>query len=271
LSGRLWRSYVGRPGGERLVRRGGEGGVPVVVVHGDMESSAAVADLAFELARSRSVIALDVAGCGDSAALDGKPTIEAYAADLAAVCAAAGLRTFDLYGVGIGGTLALTLAKGHGAAVRRIVLDRPWAPGADERDDLIANYAPPIAARWDGTHFLTAWHMLRDRALFWPWYRRTREAIRWVDPPFDPDALQRDLVELLKRPASYGDYCRAALAADPTVQVGSVSNPILVAALRNDRLASHADRFAGPNVRRADSQTDPADRARSITNFLDQP
>jgi hypothetical protein len=61
----------------------------------------------------------------------------------------------------------------------------------DERADLIANYAPPIAPVWDGSHLLGLWHQVRDREMFFPWYRRTRAAIRNIDPAIDPERLTK--------------------------------------------------------------------------------
>lgn len=268
MRGRQWRGYVSQRGGQRLVRcGGGASGRPLVLLHGDMESSATLEDLARGLSRDRSVYALDIAGCADSDPLEDGASLADYVRDASGVCSALGLTEFDVYGRGLGATLALAMARSD-SKVKRLVLDQPWAPSAEERVDLLAQYAPALSARWDGTHFLTAWSMLRDRALFWPWYRRTRDAIRWVEPDFDPNDLQRDLVELLKRPQTYGDYCRAMLASDVAGLTPGLTQSCLVLVRTGDRLATHADRLALAHAERRARPSRPSELVDVVADFL---
>src|SRR5262249_36416650 len=59
---------------------------------------------------------------------------------------------------------------------------------------------------------LRAWHHLRDQELWWPWFDRSREAIKTTEPRIDPTDLTRRVREILKQPASYTAAWRAALA-----------------------------------------------------------
>jgi len=248
-----WRDYAEIDGGQRLVRRGGQGpGRPLVLLHGEMGSSRTVLPVVEALGATRPYVAMDIAGNAESDALPPQQLLSAYAADVGTVLEASGIETYDIYGDGVGGALALALAARDGARVGRVVLDQPVFAAAAERADLIAHYAPGLEASWDGAHWLTAWHMLRDRAFFWPWYRRTQEAIRWRDPDIEPAALQLRLLDWLKGRATYGDYVRACLSAEATDFAG-VTQPVLVCDAGGDALAAHAERLAGilPQATRA--------------------
>ncbi len=265
-----WRSYAGTGEGQRLVRRGGGGaGRPIVMLHGDMSSSRMVLPLAEALGKTRPFVALDIAGNAESDPLAVGVTLKDYASDVSAVIASAGIVSYDVYGESLGAALALELALQDGEKVNRVILDRPVFPVAEERADLLAHYAPLIAAQWDGTHWLTAWHMLRDRAFFWPWYQRTREAIRWADPEIDPARLQTQLLDWLKGRATYGDYVRACVGADAG-SFGDVSQPVLVTVMAGDRLESHADRIAAvlPNIVRHEIAENGPPLAPALAEYL---
>lgn len=242
----LYRSFVAVDGGQRLVRRGGpDQGRPLVLLHGGMRTSAVIADRMTAFAASRPVIAIDIAGNGDSDPLsqDGA-SLDTFADDVLTVLAACGVNDFDLYGETGGACLGAAIAVKAGNQVGKLILDRPECPDDKIKNDLIANIAPPIEATWDGTHFLTAWHMLRDSALFWPWYNRTRDGVRDIEPDVEPVALQARLVAWLKGRLTYGDYVRATLSADTESVLHSVSQPAMVVGTSGDQLEAHARKTA---------------------------
>ena len=177
---------------------------------------------------------------------------------------------YDGCGGGAGAALALEVARTD-ERVRKVVLSRPMCPDESERDDYIEHYAPAIEARWDGTHFLTAWHMLRDRAFFWPWYRRTREAIRRIEPQVDPNRLQLRLTEWLKGRLTYGDYVRACLAVEPAAY-GAVKQPVLIMTTPGDRLEADATRLAACVDQAVQKPRGGlAETAQTMRAFLDAP
>jgi len=264
-----WRSYASVSGGQRLIRQGGRSGRPLVYLHGDMSSSRIVLPAA--QASDRRFVALDVAGNAESDALpDGGAALGAYAVDVREVLERLGMDEYDVCGGGAGAALALELARTD-TRVGKVVLSRPMCPDESERDDYLEHYAPAIEARWDGTHFLTAWHMLRDRAFFWPWYRRTREAIRRIEPQVDPNRLQLRLTEWLKGRLTYGDYVRACLAVEPAAY-GAVKQPVLIMTTPGDRLEDDAARLAAcvdQAVRKPRGGL--AETAQTMRAFLDAP
>ncbi len=265
-----WRDYADVGGGQRLVRRGGSGaGRPIVLLHGDMSSSRTVLPLAEALGNGRPFVAIDVAGNAESDPLAAVGDLSAYAADVSAALSVVGTDDYDVYGESLGAALALALAARDGARVKKVVLDQPIFPAVSSQADLLAHYAPPVEPAWDGTHWLTAWHMLRDRAFFWPWYDRRREAIRWSEPDIDPDRLQQRLLDWLKAPVTYGDYVRACLRIAPST-LGRVSQPVLIASLGGDLLDDHVDRLAAAlsHVKCVKTTGEGASRAATMADFL---
>jgi pimeloyl-ACP methyl ester carboxylesterase len=267
----LSRSYVGPPGGQRLVRRGGpDTGRPLVLLHGGMRTSALLVSATNALAAQRPVLALDIPGNGDSDPWPSPhPNLEAFAEDARAVIQRCGVDEFDLYGESIGATLALVIARQAGSSVGRVIMDRPEFPDADLRAELLDRVAPAIEARWDGSHLLTAWHMLRDGALFWPWYQRTIQGVRDLEPEIEAVALQRRLLAWLKGRLTYPDYIHAGLGVDPAELVAAVAQPTLVIGTRGDILEQHAKRAAaGLPAGRAISNQHLAPPISMINRFL---
>jgi 3-oxoadipate enol-lactonase/4-carboxymuconolactone decarboxylase len=74
------------------------------------------------LSAEHSVVALDLPGHGRSGGLDGLPTVEAYAACVAAFARATRLRPFILVGRSMGGAIGLVLAARHPELVSGLVL-----------------------------------------------------------------------------------------------------------------------------------------------------
>lgn len=244
----LTRSYVevgvDGNGGQRLVRRIESGaGKPVVLLHGARGTSASLLDQAKAINGTcgRPVVVVDIAGNGDSdPLLKSDASLTDYAKDVCAVVAACGVTDFDVYGEGIGALLALEVACLDENAECKLILDRPEIPEPGMREDLLAHAAPPIEARWDGTHFLTAWHMLRDAALFWPWYQHTPNSVRNIEPDIEPVALQARMLAWLKGRTSYGGYMRAAYAADSEALLTESKYQTLIIGTEDDVLESHA-------------------------------
>ena len=104
-------------------------GPPVLLLHGYPQTHAMWHRVAPELARTRTVVAADLRGYGDSSKPPSDDTHAAYskramAADMVAVMRALGHARFDLVGHDRGGRVSHRLAADHPDAVRRVaVLD----------------------------------------------------------------------------------------------------------------------------------------------------
>jgi pimeloyl-ACP methyl ester carboxylesterase len=273
VAGEIWRDYVDTRYGQLLVRRAGElaTGVPLVMLHASPGSAEMLVGLITRLMSGRQVCALDTLGNGDS---DKPPWEVAEIGDYAPVVAdatdALGLAQFDLYGSHTGGLIALETALLVPDRVRRLVLDGVTLHDAEETADFLAHYTPPLLPSADGTHLHFAWNWLRDQTLFWPWYNRTRESIRWVDP-VDAEHLHVWFVELMKSGETYPIGYRAAFRYRTGERVPHLSTPALMVARSTDMLHSttHAAAKLAPNARADTLPEADEDAARMIASFLD--
>lgn len=237
------RGYVSGGGGQILVRQRAGQGRPIVLLHGDMASSALLVPLMAAWPGNRPLVAFDLPGVGDSDPLPaGGADLQGYRAAVETALLALGVEQADLYARDLAAPLALELVHSQPQRFKTLVLDEPVIAPAAERADLLAHYTPALAPTTDGAHLLSAWHRLRDRALFWPWYKRERAAVRWVDPALDAVELQLRLVETLKSPPHHGDFARAALSWNGSVPAG-LSGHLLAA--ERDPASAHAQAMLG--------------------------
>src|SRR5919199_4539384 len=101
---RVDEGYAPVTGGVRVYWRSlGEGGTPLVVVHGGFGSVDAWGDVLGRLAEGRRVVAVELQGHGRTADVDRPFTFEAFGDDLAALVGHLGLGAADLMGYSLGG------------------------------------------------------------------------------------------------------------------------------------------------------------------------
>jgi pimeloyl-ACP methyl ester carboxylesterase len=100
----------------------GEGGVPLVVVHGGFGVTSMFGDVLDRLADGRRVIAVELQGHGHTADVDRPFTWEGFGDDLAAVVTGLGLGQADLLGYSLGAGVCLRAAIQHPDLVRRLVV-----------------------------------------------------------------------------------------------------------------------------------------------------
>ncbi|WP_281964870.1 alpha/beta fold hydrolase [Serinicoccus marinus] len=114
------------------VREAGDPGSPtVVLIHGNVSSSAFFDVLIEELAAEFHVLAPDFRGYGDSAraTIDATRGMADLSDDVAAVLDTLGVEgPVDVLGWSAGGNVALQLAMDHPGRVRRLVLEAPGSP-----------------------------------------------------------------------------------------------------------------------------------------------
>jgi pimeloyl-ACP methyl ester carboxylesterase len=148
----------------------GEGGTPLVVVHGGFGMASMFGDLLDEFARDRRVVALELQGHGHTRDIDRPFTHEAFGDDIAAAIEGLGLGEVDLLGYSVGAGSVLRCAIQHPDLVRRLAV----ACFPHRRD----GWYPEIRAAFDQMG-RAQFEMLRQSPMYAAW--------RQVAP--DPEAF----------------------------------------------------------------------------------
>ncbi len=229
------RRYV-YAGARRVHYRRAGTGPPLVMLHASPGSSYVLEPLMRLLAESRTVIAIDTPGYGESEGLDiEEPEISAFGAVLVDTLDALDLDRFDLYGTHTGSKIAVEFTGNNPARVRRLVLDGIGAYTPEERADLLANYTIDLSPEWDGTHLIRAWTMRRDMHMFWPWYSREGDHRMAMDIP-STDEMHDHFIDFLRAIPDYGKAYRASFRYNVSEGMGRLTVPTLMIALPSDPL-----------------------------------
>lgn len=269
-----WQStFVDVPGGQLFARVSlAGGGRPWLGLHDPAGSSRRVEGLLTPWLGERPLLALDNPGNGESDPLLPREQISIanYAKYAEAALDALGWDEVDVLGRYSGGQVAMELAARRPGRVRHIVQAGVQIFDPAEIDSLLANYTPSIAPRWDGSHLVTAWAIVRDMSLFWPWYDRRVSAVIRRDAAIDANSLDRRVQDLLK----IGDAWQEAYAASfryPMAQrLAELQVPCLLAdypgAASWPRLAQA--QACAPRVAVGELDADPVAWRRRVEEFL---
>jgi pimeloyl-ACP methyl ester carboxylesterase len=114
--------YVDRGGVHLAYEEAGDGGTPVLLVHGMRCDHRHMAPLFDHLRETRRVVSVDLRGHGASDAPADGYTNEVMAGDLLWLCEQLGIRRPIAIGHSFGGSLALHIAAAHPDALRGLVL-----------------------------------------------------------------------------------------------------------------------------------------------------
>jgi pimeloyl-ACP methyl ester carboxylesterase len=192
-----------------FVRSYGKRAAPALMLLHDMPGSGlALHDLALDLAREWHVIVPDLPGCGESGLRDGPP-VDVAADALTAIAQALDLTGFAVAAWGCASAVATALAARVGAGVTRLLLER--AIPADPA--LAADIAPDLPLQAEGSHWLTAWLMVRDNQIYDPWFAGTVAAQRRNQGNFGAQWLHDQTFEIMKARTTYTALPRAAWQA----------------------------------------------------------
>ncbi len=133
------------PQGRLRADDGGQGGVPVLFVHGGAARLEQWSAQLAHLRRTRRAVALDLRGHGESEPpRDGDFSLEALAEDVLAVADALGLDRFVLVAHSHGTAVGAVLAALHPARLAGLVLvdGGYWAPTVTELEELRQGFRP---------------------------------------------------------------------------------------------------------------------------------
>lgn len=198
------------PGGQVRARLCLEGhGTPLVAIHDPAGSSALVEPILTPYLGRRPVIAFDNAGNGESDPVIDVFNSETYAEVLNVALDALGHPKVDVIGRYSGGPVAMEMYFQRPDRVRHIVQAGVSFYEGEDQTALIENYTPSIAPRWDGRHLITAWSIMRDQSLYWPWFNQTKAGVLMQDGAIDISLTHLRVSEMLKCGDRYQDAYNA--------------------------------------------------------------
>ncbi len=197
----------------------GQGGTPLVLLHGGYGLASMFAEAADELAADRQVIALELQGHGHTADIDRPFTWDDFADDIAAVIARLGVGPVDLLGLSLGGVASLRCAIRHPEAVRKLIIvaapfrRSAWFPGGDRAS---ASTRMTSAALFD---------MLQQSPMYAEWLKIAPDTSSF------PTLIEKTGA-LLRQPYDWG------------AEVGQLELPVLLVFADSDSIPpSHAAEF----------------------------
>jgi pimeloyl-ACP methyl ester carboxylesterase len=172
----------------------GEGGTPLLLVHGGYGLASQFDELAGQLAADRQVIAIELQGHGHTADTARLFTWDDFAQDIAAVIERLGLGPVDLLGQSLGGIASLRCAIRHPEAVRRlVVISAPCRRSA---------WFPEVLAGFDQMSGATLFDTLRQSPLYEQWSKVA------PDPSSFPTLIDKTGA-LLRQPYDWTDEVAA--------------------------------------------------------------
>ncbi|MDB5365428.1 MAG: hypothetical protein JWM77_1355 [Rhodospirillales bacterium] len=196
-SGALTHDYAGQM---RLRRNDEAAGDPLVLLHGGADSGRALETLACSLIGRRKLLVPDLPGRGDSDELAADSVAPVSVVDEARLLGEAldalGVTRCDVYGQGGGAAVALELALQRPALVNRLALGEVLYFDDALAQSLLQHDAPSLDPDFHGGHLGRAWHVARDRGLFFPWFERRGD--RRVATRVDPAEIHARTVDMLK-------------------------------------------------------------------------
>ncbi len=216
---------------------------PVILLHDPPGSVHSLAALAADLAATRRVITMDFPGEGESDPLP-TPDCHHFGAVIAQVLESLGIAQADVYAQHLAVPIAVECAVQSPQRVRRLLLDGPQLLGKSEARQLWKQYCPSVTPKWDGSHLVTLWHVLRDRELNWPWYSRAVSSIRQRPLTRDAANLHALVTDLVKQPARYADACLAAIECKLADAAARLACQVVTLQAENDVRYQSSGKFA---------------------------
>lgn len=224
----IWQDILNADGAPlRLARQGPD--IDILALHDAGGSAFTVPAAVFAMG---GIAAMDLPGHGESAPFmaAGEPEISIAACADAAIRAATELDIRPLLaGDGAGAVIAIEAARRAPDRFRGLLLMNLPVLDPELAADWLRDGLPALTADWHGGHLSQAWHMVRDGRLFFPWFRRERRAIRWVEPQLDPHRLQLEVREVLVAEGHWQALRRAQLQADPVALLDACPVPAVLA------------------------------------------
>ncbi len=201
VSGKLWSQIVSLSGGSLRVRRSQEAaGRGVLILHDVGGSSATLFQLGTAFAGLRPVLMPDLLGHGES----GYPSpakgniVATNAGVLLEMLDALEISCIDVLGLGGGTLVGLKMAELSAGQIGGLAAVNLPAWNEQQRAAWLGEGVPSMSPDWHGGHLSRCWHMVRDSYLYFPWFQRDTQGIRWEEPDLNERRLQTEATAFLK-------------------------------------------------------------------------
>jgi pimeloyl-ACP methyl ester carboxylesterase len=214
---------------------------PLLMIHASPASAMTLVPIMKGLGESRRCYAPDTLGFGNSAPpAQVQPEIADYADTTRRLIDALDLDQVDVYGSHTGAHTAVELAISCPDRVRRVILDGIALFEPEQKQRMLANYAPEISPDMIGSQFHWAWHFIRDQALFFPYFDRDKAHLRGLDMA-NAETLHWATTDVLMALTTYQLGYRAAFRHNDRERLPLVRHRTLVTADVSDPLNVSCD------------------------------
>jgi pimeloyl-ACP methyl ester carboxylesterase len=147
----------------------GEGGVPLVVIHGAFGNTGLFGgELVPALAESRQVIVMDQQAHGRTADIDRPLSVVQMADDTAALIDYLGLEQIDVFGYSMGGGIAFRLAVRRPELVRKLVIAAVYTSGAGAYPEVVSGMESLSPELFAGSPMETSYMEVAPNPDDWP-------------------------------------------------------------------------------------------------------
>jgi pimeloyl-ACP methyl ester carboxylesterase len=216
--------FLATPHGRTLLRCYGNPAAPALIIAHDSPGSGLSAEsLARQLAEDFYILVPDLPGCGESTAPAGSPSVLRQAAGvLTAIADCLAIPRFAVLGTASGAAVAAQLASIDDGRLHAVLIDNPPSPDAAIADAI----APDLALTPEGSHWITAWLMVRDSQIYAPWFDGSVAAQRHSQGNFDAQWLHDQTCGIMAARTTYHLLPREAWRFDVQAALHQASVPV---------------------------------------------
>lgn len=230
-------SFVVQDGVHLHVRRCGERGVPLVMLHQAPTSARVLESRIERFGADFQCIAPDIPGLGRSDALDTDPvTIEKLAGLFNGMLEKLAGGPALLYGSHTGALVVTEMAIQRPDLAAAVVTNGYPIYTAEESAQRLATYFPALEPNWDGSHLVWLWYRYREQFLYWPWNTKDPGTRAHCALP-SPEYLHKGVAEIAARHDTYARVYAAAFGYDAPAALTRISVPMHLVVEHEDSLS----------------------------------
>jgi len=175
--------------------------LPILLLHPGPGTARIQLPLLEVLAETRTVLAPDLMGMGDSTPPPfddtDPPGIDYYADAVSRFLDSLNVDTCDVYGSSLGGRVAIELAVSQPNRVNRMMLGMVRILEEEHLEDMAHRHAPKVEPDQSGVYVHFLWSRMRDLYTYFPWFKHTAASMRKTGLP-NADLMHVAFIEQVK-------------------------------------------------------------------------